>query len=323
MDYINYLKAYQHVPFKIFENAFKHHKIFHAYLLVGEKGTPLLNIAKFLAASLIDPQSSPFADSNSLVYHRVFEENYVDLRVFDTTKGSIKIDQIRNLETDFSKTGSEKYSKKVYIINLVENLSLDATNALLKFLEEPLPDTYAFLTTENDKRILPTILSRVQTIHFSLLPQEDLIQQALSEGVEEEKAEILSFFFNDSELIKENENNSKINKIIELSLTTISFANSYPELLNYLLNTVFKTIKEKEDYRLFYDVFILLFKEAIKVKYKDRTVLTKYDKILNKLISLNEIEDKVLTLMDARNEINFNLNLSLLTYSTFNKIFGN
>ena len=245
------------------------------------------------------------------------------MRVFDTTKGSIKIDQIRNLETDFSKTGSEKYSKKVYIINLVENLSLDATNALLKFLEEPLPDTYAFLTTENDKRILPTILSRVQTIHFSLLPQEDLIQQALSEGVDEEKAEILSFFFNDSELIKENENNSKINKIIELSLTTISFTNSYPELLNYLLNTVFKTIKEKEDYRLFYDVFIILFKEAIKVKYKDQTVLTKYDKILNKLISLNEIEDKVLTLMDARNEINFNLNLSLLTYSTFNKIFGN
>ena len=124
-------------------------------------------------------------------------------------------------------------------------------------------------------------------------------------------------------LIKENESNSKINKIIELSLTTISFTNSYPELLNYLLNTVFKTIKEKEDYRLFYDVFILLFKEAIKVKYKDQTVLTKYDKILNKLISLNEIEDKVLTLMDARNEINFNLNLSLLTYSTFNKIFGN
>ena len=64
-------------------------------------------------------------------------------------------------------------------------------------------------------------------------------------------------------------------------------------------------------------------KETIKVKYKAQTVLSNYDKILNKLISLNNIEDKVLTLMDARNEINFNLNLNLLTYSTFNKIFGN
>ena len=90
-----------------------------------------------------------------------------------------------------------------------------------------------------------------------------------------------------------------------------------------LLNTVFKTLQGKEEYRQFYDLLIVVFKETIKVKYKAQTVLSNYDKILNKLISLNNIEDKVLTLMDARNEINFNLNLNLLTYSTFNKIFGN
>lgn len=322
MDYINYLKTYQPIPYQIFENAFKHHKIFHAYLLVGEKGTPLLNIAKFLAASIIDPKSSPFADQTSLIFERIFNENYVDLRVFDSTKGQIKIDEIRQLETDFAKTSSEKYSKRVYIINLVENLSIDATNALLKFLEEPLPETYAFLTTENDKRILPTVLSRVQTIHFSLLPQEDLIHQALSLEVDEKEAEILSFFYNDPELIKENKDNNRINKIIELGLNTLS-CSSYPELLNCLLNTVFKTLQGKEEFRQFYDLLIVIFKETIKVKYKAQTVLSNYDKILNKLISLNNIEDKVLTLMDARNEINFNLNLNLLTYSTFNKIFGN
>lgn len=322
MDYINYLKTYQHIPYQIFENAFKHHKIFHAYLLVGEKGTPLLNIAKFLAASIIDPKSSPFADQSSLIFERIFNENYVDLRVFDSTKGQIKIDEIRQLETDFAKTSSEKYAKRVYIINLVENLSIDATNALLKFLEEPLPETYAFLTTENDKRILPTVLSRVQTVHFSLLPQEDLIHQALSLDVDEKEAEILSFFYNDAELIKENKNNNKINKIIELGLNILA-CSSYPELLNYLLNTVFKTLQGKEEFRQFYDLLIVIFKETIKVKYKAQTVLSNYDKILNKLISLNNIEDKVLTLMDARNEINFNLNLNLLTYSTFNKIFGN
>ena len=322
MDYINYLKTYQPIPYQIFENAFKHHKIFHAYLLVGEKGTPLLNIAKFLAASIIDPKSSPFADQSSLIFKRIFNENYVDLRVFNSTKGQIKIDEIRQLETDFAKTSSEKYSKRVYIINLVENLSIDATNALLKFLEEPLSETYAFLTTENDKRILPTVLSRVQTVHFSLLPQEDLIHQALSLEVDEKEAEILSFFYNDAELIKENKDNNKINKIIELGLNTLS-CSSYPELLNYLFNTVFKTLQGKEEYRQFYDLLIVIFKETIKVKYKAQTVLSNYDKILNKLISLNNIEDKVLTLMDARNEINFNLNLNLLTYSTFNKIFGN
>ncbi len=322
MDYVNYLKTYQEIPYKIFENAFKHHKIFHAYLLVGEKGTPLLNISKFLAASIIDPKSSPFADQDTLLFERVFNENYVDLRVFDTTKESIKIDQIRQLETDFAKTSSEKYAKRVYIINLVENLSVDATNALLKFLEEPLPETFAILTTENDKKLLPTILSRVQTVHFSLLPQEDLIQEALSLEVNEEKAEILSFFFNDAELIKENEKNTKLNKIIEMGLNLVSCSNYFPELLNYLLNTVLKTLQGKEEFRQFYDLIIILFKEAIKAKYKEQTVLSKYDKILIKLMALENIEEKVLILMDARNEINFNLNLNLLTYSTFNKIFG-
>ena len=323
MDYINYLKTYQEIPYKVFENAFKHHKIFHAYLLVGEKGTPLLNIAKFLAASIIDPESSPFANQDSLITKRIFDENYVDLRVFDTRTRQIKINEIRELETAFSKTGTEKFSKKVYIINLVENLSLDATNALLKFLEEPLEDTYAFLTTENDKRILPTILSRVQTVHFTLLPQSDLIEQAKMLGVEDKKAEILSFYFNDPDLIKENENNQNLLKVINLGENLLGFADMYSFLLNFLLNNVFKSIKDKTEYRQFYDLLIIFFKEAVKIKYKEQTVLEKYDKILNKLVNLNEIEDKVILLMNARNKINSNLNLQLLTYSTLEKIFGN
>ncbi len=322
MNYVEYLKIYQKIPYKIFENALYQKKIFHAYLLVGEKGTPLLNISKFLAASIIDPDSSPFVPEDSLILKRVFEENYVDLRVFDTKKGPIKINEIRNLEEEFSKTASEKANKKVYIINLIENLSLDATNALLKFLEEPLEDCYALLTTENDKRILPTILSRVQTVHFTLLSQDALIFDAISLGVDEEKAEILSFLFNDAELIKENSTNNKLLKIVELATHTLHLSNNYSELLSYELNVVNKTIKEKTEYREFFDILILFFKEALKVKYKEQTVLEKYDKILSKLINLSSIEDKVLILMNARNEINYNLNLNLLTFDAFNKIFG-
>lgn len=323
MDYVNYLKTYQEIPYHIFENALKSNKIFHAYLLVGEKGTPLLNIAKFLAASIIDDSTSTFIDQDSLIFKRVFDENYVDLRVFDTKTRSIKIDEIRNLEFDFSKTGSEKSSKKVYIINLVENLSLDATNALLKFLEEPLKDTYAILTTENEKSLLPTIISRVQTVHFSLLPQQDLIDNAISLGVKEEDAQILSFFFNNPELIKENENNTKLKKIIVLGIKLLDLSDTYPLLLTYLLNTVFKSLKDKTEYREFYDLLIIFFKEALKIKFKEESYLQNYDKILFKLVRINDLEDKVLILMNARNEINYNLNFSLITYKTIKDIFEN
>lgn len=322
MDYINYLKTYQDIPYKVFLNAFKNNKIFHAYLLVGEKGTPLLEISKFLAASIINPSKKYFADQDDIVTQRIFDQNYVDLRVFDTKEKPVKIDDIRSLEDSFAKTGTEKESKKVYIINLVENLSLDAINALLKFLEEPLPDTYAILTTENDKRILPTILSRVQKINFSLLPQLTLIQDAIALGVSEEDAEIFSFFYNDASLIKEHSTSGKERHLIELAINALDYSSASPLLLNYLLNSVQKDIKDKQDCKTFFDLLILFFKEAIKIKYKDQTVLQKYDKILDKLVHFENIEDKVLLLMNARNEINFNLNLNLLTFDTFTKVFG-
>ena len=98
MDYANYLKKYQEVPFKIFLNALENNKLFHAYLLVGEIGTPLLDISKFLAASIIDPTSSPFSNLDNIVSEKVMNESYEDLVVLDTKKKPVKIDDIRNLE---------------------------------------------------------------------------------------------------------------------------------------------------------------------------------------------------------------------------------
>ena len=126
MDYANYLKKYQEVPFKIFLNALENNKLFHAYLLVGEIGTPLLDVSKFLAASIIDPTSSPFSNLDNIVSEKVMNESYEDLVVLDTKKKPIKIDDIRNLEERFYKTGINKIGKKVYIINCVENLGIDS-----------------------------------------------------------------------------------------------------------------------------------------------------------------------------------------------------
>lgn len=42
----------------------------------------------------------------------------------------------------------------------------EASNALLKFLEEPSQEIYAFLTTESEENVLPTILSRSQNLYY-------------------------------------------------------------------------------------------------------------------------------------------------------------
>ena len=322
MDYANYLKKYQEVPFKIFLNALENNKLFHAYLLVGEIGTPLLDVSKFLAASIIDPTSSPFSNLDNIVSEKVMNESYEDLVVLDTKKKPIKIDDIRNLEERFYKTGINKIGKKVYIINCVENLGIDSVNALLKFLEEPSDNTYAFLTTESETRVLPTIKSRTQIIHFSLLESSVLIKKAVELAANPENAQILSFFYNDEHVILEKEKDEQFLLLKEITINLLSNINDKLKFKEVLLNEALKNVKDKIAARYFFDFIILFFKEAVKYKYSKETDLENYVKIIKDLSNVKNLEDSILTLMNSRNEINYNVNLNLLIINVLLKVFG-
>lgn len=63
---------------------------------------------------------------------------------------------------------------KVFIIDEAELLDGSSQNALLKSLEEPPANTWIFLITSADHRLLPTIRSRCQTVAFSPLSAESV-----------------------------------------------------------------------------------------------------------------------------------------------------
>lgn len=322
MNCLNYLQTYQNIPYKIFYNALKDGKIFHAYLFVGEMGTPLLDIAKYLAANIILNDNEPFNIKNESAFNRIISNNFGDLIILDTKSDPVKIDDIRNLEDRFSKTSSESFGKKVYIINGVENLGIDSTNALLKFLEEPNEDTYGILITENESALLPTIKSRVQTIHFSKINQDILIEKAVNLGSNLENAELLSFFYNDEHSILEAQQDKNFIAIQEIALETLSHINNYNELMNSIYNNVIKIIKDKISARMYFDFIITFFKEALKYKYNKDTILKNYDNILKDLARLDSLENSILVFMNSRNEISYNLNLNLLIVHTFESVFG-
>ena len=58
--------------------------------------------------------------------------------------------------------------KRVAVILMAEKLNLQAANAILKTLEEPPADALIILTTLNEQKILPTIISRCQKIRLSV-----------------------------------------------------------------------------------------------------------------------------------------------------------
>jgi DNA polymerase III delta prime subunit len=83
---------------------------------------------------------------------------------------SISIAQIRAIkEWAFSLKGQAKF----LLIERGETLSIGATNALLKLLEEPPEDFLCILTTDNKGLLPATLLSRLRTFSFSPYGQEE------------------------------------------------------------------------------------------------------------------------------------------------------
>ena len=190
------------------------------------------------------------------------------------------------------------------------------------FLEEPLDNTYAFLLTENEFAILPTIISRVQIIHFSTINQNILLKETEEAGISSDIAELLSFFYNSAESIIEKANDHQTIKVIETSSATIKNIKDKRKLYDVIFNNVLKVCTSKVTTRQYFDYLTVFFKEALKVKNKQDTILKSYDNILKDLANFSNIEGSILKLMHSRNEINFNLNNNLLIIHTFRNIFG-
>ena len=55
------------------------------------------------------------------------------------------------------------------------------------------PNHYAFLTTTNFRRLLPTIVSRCQLIHFKPVPKNYLIDKLIDCGIEKDISYIISY----------------------------------------------------------------------------------------------------------------------------------
>ena len=99
----------------------------------------------------------------------------------DDTDEIIKIDQSRDLIKFVSKSTYAQNIKLVLIDN-IENLNLNASNALLKCIEEPNSNTFFFIIHNSSFKILNTIKSRCfeYKIYFSLNEKEQILQKLSS-----------------------------------------------------------------------------------------------------------------------------------------------
>ena len=319
MKYDEYLEKYQPFIYNTFINSLKFNKVSQAYLIKGSDGTPTLDIALFLAKTLICEEPSPLACSSCLNCIRFEEGNYADFMLIDGSKNAIKVGDIENLQKFLASSSLEKQGKKIYIINCLENANKEAVNALLKTLEEPTSSVYAFITTQNEAKLLPTIISRCQIL--SLLPINKSIvkQNAINEGVLLEDADILSYFYCDVEVIKqksEEENYKEQKKLLYETLNALTISSE--EAIYYAQTNLIKNIKTKEDARLYIDLLSIAFKDILHIQNNQPLVLEgakeQIDTLSKKYKNVSSI---YLEIMLSRGQIEDNVNLSLLLQHIF------
>ena len=143
----------------------------HASLLLGNEGTgkrPLaFKLAKFLLCKASDKKSAKINSyCNECHSCKLFDAgSHPDYFVCDQeARGKqIKVDAVRKLNDFLAKTPQISACQVVQIYP-IEAMNLNASNALLKTLEEPSGESYLLLMAERLGSVLPTIRSRTQRI---------------------------------------------------------------------------------------------------------------------------------------------------------------
>lgn len=104
----------------------------------------------------------------------------------------IKIDQVRALSRQLRFAPLEG-NWRVVIINDAQAMNLEASNAILKVLEEPPKGTFIILTANQTTDLLPTIVSRCQQIAFRPIPYEKVAEVLVElQGLDRQTATTLA-----------------------------------------------------------------------------------------------------------------------------------
>jgi len=200
----------QEVAVKILRSIIMSKKVAHAYLFKGPRGCGMEECAREFSKAILCLGS----DSDKLAASGLGEttndltlscglcescqafsgNNHPDLFCFEKEGTSIKIKTSHDMLKE-SLTRPYLSKRKVFVVNEVENMTLEAANALLKLLEEPPYYITFILTTSNELMIPSTIVSRCQVIPFRPLPASVIADILEAEhGVSAEDSRLIAMF---------------------------------------------------------------------------------------------------------------------------------
>jgi DNA polymerase-3 subunit gamma/tau len=171
------------------ENAIAQHRIAHAYIFSGQRGTGKTTIARILARCLNCIQGPTATPCGVCSNCREVAEGSRSMNVIEIDAASNRgINEMRELNRSVDQQPTTGTRYKIFIIDEAHQITTDAFNALLKTIEEP-PEWVVFILCTTEAHKIPaTIASRCQHFSFRSVDFEDLIERMAwicrQEGIE-------------------------------------------------------------------------------------------------------------------------------------------
>ena len=320
----------------------------HSLLFAGEEGVGKKHFALELAKSFAcqnlqnfeacgkcsecnraDKFTFPKPDDKREEFERVFFSQHSDIGTVIPCRNNILVNSIRDLE---KQANFRPYEAKArfFIIEDAHKMNDHASNALLKTLEEPQPTAYIFLITSRPDALLPTILSRCQTLRFAPITAKQIETHLLeTKQFAPDDAELLSLLSNGSiglaltlDLAKFREQRDAMLKVLQSLLIENNRA--------FLLKTAeeMNDAKNKDTYEKFLDILQTLIHDIWKIKLgADEFAVVNRDyktqiKILAEKADAKRLATWLKEIETLRENFAVNLNKKIATDALFMQMFG-
>jgi DNA polymerase-3 subunit delta' len=176
---------------KILRLALERDRVPNSLLFCGPEGTGKRQTALTVAKALNCLEMTGDSCDRCAVCRAIDENRFPDVMEIEADSRDIKIDQTRILkQMAFLRPMSGK--RRVFIIEDADHMNPASANSLLKVLEEPPLFSHIILVTARPFLLLPTIVSRCQTLAFSAVSNEEIERILAGHDYPADQARILT-----------------------------------------------------------------------------------------------------------------------------------